>query len=367
MPANDCLLDQPYPYPACITRARYKSCPSDFIVNEVMDIDFRGQGEHLWLQLQKTNLNTVYVAKLLANWAGIGFRDVGYSGLKDRHGVTTQWFSLRIPTKIAPATGFEAFCAPLLGQDEALTLCAQHWHNKKLNRSTHSANAFVLTLRDVTGDHAMIDAQLATIRRHGVPNYIGEQRFGIEGNNLERALALFSTGKLNGKTLNRKFDQDKVSLLLSAARSAIFNAILAKRVNDGTWHTAQVGDVMNLAGSNSIFVIDGRDNKVDDALRQRLDQGDIHVTGALWGDGTPKSLFEIAELEQAVVDSHTTYQALAAGLVQYGLKQQRRPLRLLAQQFTWHWADDRTLVLEFMLPAGSFATTILRALMATEE
>lgn len=362
MPAQ--TFCNPQPYPASIQQAQYKAIPNDFIVHEVMTIDFSEAGEHLWVHLEKTNLNTVYVTKLLAKWANIPDKDVGYSGLKDRHAVTTQWFSLRIPNKTAPSTDFREFYQPLLGEDETINVLAQHWHHKKLNRGTHSANQFILTLRDVVGDKSDIEKQLAQIRAQGVPNYIGEQRFGIEGNNIERVLALFATGKLNGKKVNRKFDQDKISLLLSAARSALFNAILAKRVSDGSWDTVQLGDVMNLSGSNSIFVIDGQDNRIDDTLAYRLASGDVHITGALWGDGLLKSQFDVATLEQGVIDSDTTYQALAAGLVNYGLKQQRRPLRLIPQDLHWQWLYDDSLQLDFSLPAGSFATTVLAALLA---
>lgn len=133
-----------YPQTPTIARAIYKTYSQDFIVEEQLTIDFSEQGEHLWLQLQKTGLNTAYVARLLAQWAQIPVKDVGYSGLKDRHAVTTQWFSLRLPHKHLPAADFAQFMATTLADGERITMLAQHWHGK--NFSAARTQATVLTL-----------------------------------------------------------------------------------------------------------------------------------------------------------------------------------------------------------------------------
>ncbi len=354
------MLPLPSPYTPTIESALYKQQPSDFVVNEQLTIAFSETGEHLWLNLQKTGLNTNFVAKLLAQWAHIPIKDVGFSGLKDRHAVTTQWFSLRLPQKQAPQLDFANFVADKLAASEHIQVLEQHWHHKKLGRGSHQANQFIITLQEVIGNRADIGHQLALIQTQGVPNYFGEQRFGHAANNLTAAIELFEHQTLNGKKIHRKYDQDKISLYLSAARSEIFNAILAKRVTVGNWQTPKLGDVMNLAGSNSIFVPD----HIDDTLLQRLAAGDIHLTGAMWGEGNLKSFGDIAALERQVIADNPAYQQLAAGLIAFGLKQQRRPLRLLAKQLAWHWQDEHTLVLDFILPRGSFATTLLASLIA---
>ena len=136
----------PQPIQPPIQQATYKAHATDFIVNELLPLEFTGEGEHLWLHIQKSGMNTAYLAKLLSEWAEIPLRDVGYSGLKDRHALTTQWFSLRIPKKQLPTSEF----APVdIGADELVTILDQQWHNKKLNRGTHRANQFVITLRDI--------------------------------------------------------------------------------------------------------------------------------------------------------------------------------------------------------------------------
>ena len=135
------------PFAPAIISADFKTYPADFIVKELMDVDFSGQGEHLWVHVCKVGMNTAFVAKLLANWANISIRDVGYSGLKDRHAQTYQWFSLRLPKRGLPTTDFDEFIKEYLKEGECLTLIAHHWHDKKLHRGTHKANAFTITLR----------------------------------------------------------------------------------------------------------------------------------------------------------------------------------------------------------------------------
>lgn len=351
----------PSPYSPTIVSASYKQLPSDFIVNELLNIDFTQTGEHLWLHIQKANLNTNFVAKLLSQWAEIAVKDVGFSGLKDRHAVTTQWFSIRLPRKIAPEPSLTHFLAGKLSNDETIQVLAQHWHNKKLNRGTHQANQFIITLRDVVGNYSELARQLTLIQQQGIPNYFGEQRFGQDAGNIEAAIKLFTQQTINGKPINRKHHQEKISLYLSAARSHLFNAILAKRIELDIWDKPIDGDVMNLAGSNSIFVAD----YIDETLIARLKGGDIHLTAPMWGSGELKSRGDIKQLELAVINDNPLYQQLSEGLIQFGLKQQRRPLRVIPQNLHWYWSDNKTLVMEFELPTGSFATTLIDTLIAT--
>ena len=180
----------PQPLQPPVQQATYKAHATDFIVNELLPLEFTGEGEHLWLHIKKSGMNTAYLAKLLSEWADIPLRDVGYSGLKDRHALTTQWFSLRIPKKQLPTTEF----APEdIGANESVTIIDQQWHNKKLNRGTHRANQFIITLRDIQFadfDTALpapeqllsakqdVEQHLSSIAINGVPNYFGPQRFG---------------------------------------------------------------------------------------------------------------------------------------------------------------------------------------------
>ncbi|AOY44801.1 MULTISPECIES: tRNA pseudouridine(13) synthase TruD [Psychrobacter] len=371
-------LPQPKPQP--IKRATYKADATDFVVNEILPLELTGDGEHLWLHIKKLGMNTAYLAKLLSEWADIPLRDVGYSGLKDRHAVTTQWFSLRIPKKQLPPTEF----APIdIGEHESVVILAQHWHNKKLNRGTHRANQFIITLRDIkfTNDDEntesteqslstqqtakqRVEEHLARIDETGVPNYFGPQRFGRQGNNVREALALFARPAREPKPQPKKSKRKRApreqnTMELSAARSLIFNEILAARVRNGSWDAGLAGEVFNLDGSGSIFTSE----EIDDTLRARMSSGDIHPTAVLWGTGNDKVSGSAAALENEVVQHSPLLMQLATGLEQRDIKAQRRPLRLPIEQLSWEWRDEQILVLSFTLTTGSFATSVLASLV----
>ena len=371
-------LPQPSLQP--IQQATYKANTTDFIVNELLPLDFTGEGEHLWLHIEKSGMNTTYLAKLLSEWADIPLRDVGYSGLKDRHALTTQWFSLRIPKKQLPPTEF----APVdIGENETVTILAQHWHNKKLNRGTHRANQFVITLRDIqfasVGDKngennaspeqllsakEAVEQHLTRIGENGVPNYFGPQRFGRQGNNVREALSLFARPPREPrpqpkKSKRKRAPREQNTMELSAARSLIFNEILAARVRNGSWNTGLAGEVFNLDGSGSIFTSE----TLDDTLHARIDSGDIHPTAVLWGTGNDKVIGSAADLETEVVQHSPLLMQLATGLEQRDIKAQRRALRLPIEALSWEWSDDQTLVLNFTLKTGSFATSVLASLV----
>ena len=365
--------DLPQPMTPPIKQALYKAKPEDFVVNERLEVDFTGEGEHLWLHIKKSGINTAYLAKLLSEWADIPLRDVGYSGLKDRLALTTQWFSLRLPKKQKPDSDF----APVdIKEHETVKIIAEHWHNKKLNRGTHNANQFVITLRDIEfakdqtlGDKSSVEQHLQTISKTGVPNYFGPQRFGFGGNNIREALNLFarrlkSTSSAKKKNKRKSAVREQNSMELSAARSLIFNQILAARVRVGNWDTGLAGEVFNLDGSGSIFGSEA----IDDALRARMMSGDIHPTGVLWGVGNDKVSGMAAQLESDIVKNNALLTQLAMGLEQRDVKAQRRALRLPIEALSWEWLDasdsnEQALILSFTLTTGSFATSVLASVV----
>ena len=373
----------PQPIQPPLKRAIYKAHTTDFVVNELLPLEFTGEGEHLWLHIQKSGMNTAYLAKLLSEWADIPLRDVGYSGLKDRHALTTQWFSLRIPKKQLPDSEF----APVdISTNESVTILEQQWHNKKLNRGTHRANQFIITLRniefaDVEASLSMqapapeqllsakqaVEQHLTTISQSGVPNYFGPQRFGRSGNNIREALSLFTrpvpeARPQPNKSKRKRIPREQNTMELSAARSLIFNEILAARVRDGSWNTGLDGEVFNLAGSGSIFSSD----EIDETLRIRLRSGDIHPTAVLWGTDNEKVSGKAAAIEADIVAQNPLLTQLATGLEQRDIKAQRRALRLPIEVLSWEWQDKedgQILVLNFTLTTGSFATSVLASLV----
>jgi len=250
-----------------------KQTPSDFQVREVLGFVPSGDGEHDFLWIEKSGANTVWVARSLAKYANVADRDVGYAGLKDRHALTQQWFSVRRPT--GSGTDWENY------RQSGVRILECSRNQRKLKRGSNSANHFRIGISGAAAHHEMISERLETIRSNGVPNYFGEQRFGRDGGNLQLAEALFS-----GKRLKR----DKRSIALSSARSCVFNEILQARVADDNWRQALPGEVLNLDGTGSVFT----PNFIDDDLKARLCSLDLHPTGALWGKGEPGSHFAYA-------------------------------------------------------------------------
>jgi tRNA pseudouridine13 synthase len=328
----------PYAHGGPPLRARLRTEPADFQVEEILGFEPAGEGEHAFLLIEKTGTNTEWLARQLAAFAGVEPLAVGYAGLKDRHAVTRQSFSVQLPGRADPDWNALAIAG--------VRVLAATRHNRKLKRGAHRGNRFRIRLRDVQGPHAVAEACLATLRAHGVPNYFGEQRFGRDGRNIALAEALFA---------GRRMPREQRGIALSAARSELFNALLARRVADASWDHALDGEVWMLAGSHAIF---GPEPWTDE-LAARLAAHDIHPTGPLWGSGALRSAGAVQSLELAVAEAHAT---LARGLERAGLNQERRALRLCAEDLVHHWEPDGNLVLEFGLGAGAFATTVLREL-----
>ncbi|VXB81089.1 pseudoruidine synthase [Luteimonas sp. 9C] len=338
----------PTAHGAPVLSAKIRQHPSDFRVDEIDGFEASGAGEHLLLTIEKTGMNTAFVARLLAQWADVDGRAVGYAGLKDRHALTTQRFSVQLPGRDAPdIAALEALAS---GHGQSLRVLAQARHSRKLPRGALAGNRFVLTLRDVVGDAAAIDARLETIAACGVPNYFGEQRFGHDGGNIDKALRMFAAPR-------RRMDREQRAMLLSAARSALFNRVLAARVDAGDWDTGLDGEVWMLDGSRSVFGPEPANTE----LAARTAAHDIHPTAPLWGRGPLRSTgLALARETAALADAQAL--ALRDGLETAGLSQERRATRLRPGGLEWTWPSADRLQLAFVLPAGCYATAVLAEL-----
>jgi tRNA pseudouridine13 synthase len=221
-------------------------------------------------------------------------------------------------------------------------------HTRKLQRGALRGNRFSIVLRQCLGEESALRERCAEIGRDGVPNYFGEQRFGRDGQNVTKARVLFA-----GTFTER--DRHRRGIYLSAARAFLFNAVLAARIERGNWQTPLAGEACVLAGSHSFFVAD----MPDETILRRLAEQDIHLSGPMWGAGEPPTRTAVRELELAVVGEHAD---LAQGLVNEGLRQERRALRMIPQQLEIERVDSTGWRLAFSLPAGGFATAVLREL-----
>nr|WP_251068234.1 tRNA pseudouridine(13) synthase TruD [Marinobacter sp. C7] len=321
-----------------VARAQLKVLPGDFRVEEILAVSdlIPGEGEHLCLCLEKTGDNTEFVARQLARMAGCRGFDVGFCGLKDRHAVTSQWFSLYRP-------GMES------DDDLFIREVAMRWRvlassraPRKLRRGEHSANRFTILLRNVEGSVPEIDGALKRLGQQGAPNYFGPQRFGHEGGNLDKAL------KVDPSQLNRRGrgakrgsrggrDGSKNVLYFSAARSWLFNEVLAARVSDGSWATCLPGEP---------------------------EEAPAGPTGPMWGDGGTTATLGQEKLERGVVGQWPQLERLFGAT---RMKPERRPLVVQPRELGWEWLAENALKICFVLPPGQYATTVLGDIFELED
>ncbi len=310
-----------------------RSVPDDFRVTE-LPLDFPAAGgEHCWLLIRKTGQNTAWVAKQLAVSAGVEPKHVSYAGLKDRHAVTEQWFSVWLPGRDDPDwAGLNLSGVEILDAGRRV---------KKLRRGDLRGNRFEIRVRGLEGDPKELILRLAAVAESGVPNYFGEQRFGRGGNNLR----LLSGG--------RRLDRDKRSIAYSALRSALFNMYLNQRVEGLNWNycsnDSEAGDVP----------LSDRDGDLDSYTALCGAAAEGRPTGALWGAGRGR----LAAAEEVFF---ATFPAVTALLEKEGLRRHRRSMWLPVSELEWDLVDESAgsvLSLSFSLPPGAFATTVLDMLL----
>jgi len=335
-------VDQlPYAYGSPPLHGVLRRAPEDFQVDEDLGFVPSGEGEHVLVYVRKRGMNTADVARLLARHAGVPPREVSYAGLKDRHAVTSQWFSVSLPGKTEPDWSQI--------NDANLTVIATARHRRKLRRGALTGNRFTLVVRELRGDLTSLPERLRRVAAEGVPNYFGEQRFGRE--NIARARRMLA-GTL------RVRDRFERGMYLSALRSQLFNEVLARRVENDTWSRPLRGDVMMLEGSRSFFVAE----TVDEVLLRRVADHDIHPSGPLWGRGELHSRHDVRAVEESALAAFDDDCVALAG---EGLEMERRPLRLVPHGLQWETMGEAALQVSFALSAGAYATVVMRELLRT--
>lgn len=323
-----------------------KANAEDFVVIEDLGYAPDGDGEQLLVRIRKTGCNTRFVAEALAKFAGIHPRDVSFAGMKDRHAVTEQWFCLRIPGKVTPdLSTFELSGVQVLESAR---------HRRKLRTGALQGNAFTLVLRQIS-DRAAVEQRLQQIAAGGVPNYFGSQRFGHEGNNLTMAQR-WAADEIKVRERNKR------SFILSAARSAMFNQVVSDRLaQQGSLGKVLAGDALQLTGRGSWFVAEAAELE---SLQQRVDNNELRVTAPLPGAGEWGTREDALAFEQNSLASEA---ALIALMDRERVDAARRAMLVIPRDFRWEWQDDATLEMNFWLPAGSFATSVVRELLQTQS
>jgi tRNA pseudouridine13 synthase len=330
----------------------FKQQADDFVVTEKLSFEPSGEGEHIFLWVEKQNLNTAFVAEYIAKFAGLPLRDVTYAGRKDKFAKTYQWFGLYIANKKAPDwSKFDLAGAKIIKVTR---------NDRKLRTGALIGNHFTVVLRGTKGLCAgLLESRVAKLSQNGVPNYYGPQRFG--NLRIDDPTALPGNLSLAQKMLAGEEirNRNKRSMAISALRSWLFNEFIHERIQALEYAKLYEGDVMQLAGSNSFFLCEN----IDETIKKRIDEKDISITCPLWGKGFLHSTNEVFKFEQSISKKHNHVCELLAAL---GLKQERRAMILFPQNITFSMMAD-SITLSFELPSGCFATSVLREICTLIE
>lgn len=343
-----------------------KSQPADFVVEEIPAYQPCGDGEHLFLWIEKTSTPADQLGRHLATVLGITPRDLGTAGLKDTHAVTRQFVSVprRVESRLRKI------------DTDSIRLLDAKPHQNKLRTGHLRGNRFQVLVRDVVGwtpssdhSHAGTDegvhptafAIAERLRRSGVPNYYGSQRFGNKYSTLKLGLKLLTETHAGSDKDSRKPKRGFLPrLALSAAQSWLFNNVLAERLQEGLLDRVLLGDIMQKCESGGLF--DVRDVAVE---QPRFEARETVLTGPMFGPKMKPAQHEPADREQRVLatagltlDAFRRFGQLAEGT--------RRPLLIWPEDLQVRATDDG-LLFEFSLPSGAYATVVLREFMKTDE
>ena len=352
--------------------ASIKTELSDFEVIETLSFEPSGEGEHTFLYIEKTGLNTAFVAEEIAKFAKIPLRAVSYAGRKDKYATTRQWFGIYLGgknTKPKTMPNWEDIAIP------GVTVLSITKNQRKLRTGAIKNNRFVIVLRaikDTNTDQALgleqiqnsimpaLQERIKRIAHLGVPNYYGNQRFGEMikpdgtvqlGGNLSMAERL-----VNGEEIRNR---NKRSMAISALRSWLFNQAVSYRLLNLEYNQLLNGDALALAGTNSFFVYDP--NAAESVkVPLRIEQRDVQVTAPLWGKGNIDSTFDAQDFELQFAQQHS---AVCDALVALDLEHQRRAVLLHPSDIHAKLIEDSpepAIQISFSLPSGCFATSVLR-------
>jgi tRNA pseudouridine13 synthase len=319
--------------------------PEHFVVEELPAYLPTGEGEHLYLWVEKRGLNTPDAVLRLCEALGASRDGAGYAGMKDKHAVTRQWLSFHTPATPELDT---------LQLDGVRALSISR-HVNKLRTGHLRGNRFTIRLADVPAEHdAQLAAVLARIGEEGLPNYYGPQRFGHQGRNFHDAWRwIVEGGRAPGKPFLRK-------LFVSTLQSALFNAWLGARIASGTLARALAGDVMRKEETGGMFV--SNDPAADGP---RVASWEISATGPMFGAKMRPAEADALATEQALLERFGVTAEHLARVSKFG-EGTRRPARARVSEIAHH-REGTDVVLAFTLPKGSYATVLIAELTKARE
>jgi len=381
-----------------------KESPDDFIVSEIPAYQPSGSGEHLYLTIEKRGISTLEAIRRIAGRLKLSDRDVGYAGMKDAVGVTRQTISLQ-GTKPEEALSLQL---------DGITVCSAIRHTNKLKPGHLKGNRFQITIRGVAGTaEASAAAILGVLQRRGVPNYFGYQRYGAQGNShligaamLRRdwqkavdcvigepdavrdaewrsSISAYLQGDLaealrymphhcrtEREVLQRLAARQDAwekafsaihprlkKLYLSAFQSHLFDKVVEQRL--ATLDRVMEGDLAWKHSNGACFLVESVG-----ADAPRAECFEISASGPMFGSRMKQPAGTVLALEQRILEEEGVSSSafdLGSGLRMEG---ERRPLRVPLGDVACR-AEGDTLKLEFTLPRGSYATSVLREITKT--
>ncbi|MGB0767133.1 MAG: tRNA pseudouridine(13) synthase TruD [Phycisphaeraceae bacterium] len=404
-----------------------KQSNEDFLVEEQPLYEPRGEGEHVYLFIEKNGLTTTEAVQRIAKCFHMHRRNIGYAGLKDKHAVTRQHVSLWLP-----GVEDERIVEGVARINQTQQKLKVHWHERhtnKLKRGHHGGNRFVIRLRNVEPTHVVRAKRvLDAMERRGVPNYVGDQRFGYRQNSHRTGKALLlgdfesvidemlkadapseSEYIRRGRELVREgayeraldvwpktlrydrqlldalrqgksprdavmsIDGNQRAFLVSAWQSAVFNDVLDARVAGGTFDRLLPGDLAWKHDSRATFEVDESTYEADNAPGGRVEQGLLSPSGPLWGVDMPRATGEPGRIERSALDASGVSEAELAGTgadPKASAEGRRRPLRILLKDPDVEGGVDESgpyIKTRFELPRGAYATMVLREVMKGGE
>lgn len=404
-----------------------KERPEDFLVEEQPLYEPCGEGEHVYLFIEKCGLTTMDAVHRIARAMHMNRRNIGYAGLKDKHAVTRQHLSLWLPgvDESVVAQGIERINT----HQEKMKVLWSERHTNKLKRGHHGGNRFVIRVRGVEPTHVLrAKAVMDVLEKRGVPNYVGDQRFGYRQNShiTGRALLLGDYPAVLDEMLGKasptesqyiaegrkhyregdyeaalgvwpkalRFDRQLLdalrqgkdarsavlcvdgaqrAFLVSAWQSGVFNEVLDQRVSDGTFDRLLPGDLAWKHDSRATFAVDDATYEADNAPGGRVEQGLLSPSGPLWGVEMPRAADEPGAIEaQALANAGVTEAQLhgVEGDSKSKAEGRRRPLRVLLKDPDVEGGVDEFgpyIKTSFELPRGAYATMVLREVMKVSE
>ena len=335
--------------------AKLKVALPDFKVEENLGFEPTSSGEHIFLKVKKINLSTLDVTRKLSEITGLKMSSIGYSGMKDKRGECVQWFSIPFQEELENLIGSL--------ENDQLMVITKHLNARKLRIGSHKENNFRIKLRDCRGERSEFERRLYRMMEQGIPNYFGVQRFGKHMNNIRTMMDLaqerpnlltpeFSKKRMAKSVINK-------SMLISAARSYMFNQVLSTRIKSGNWNEYVPGDVINLNGTDSYFLV--ANDQWDDTLEERLNNFDIHISGPLAGIIAQEYKYvtksKAADIEGVCL---MKFRPLLKKMIEMNVLASRRPMRFRPKDLRWSWEGDDILDLSFSLRRGCYATSLLR-------